>query len=225
MEERIKEMEKTNDAGAVASVDASDAKAATAPAPRKKNRVLHLLGNLAADIESDRSSLHYAVLSTDSLLRQGEEIRQFVKDPDGHALPPARINEDVRKLLERPNFLAHDATFSNLKSSGNIHLIKDVTLNWLLFSYYSKAENLHRIQEAEQQATIEVNAAYFLQWFAMDGSDDAPIFRNPGGIKALAANVQFRNQVESRVAKRKELQSLYTGMDAMAAKLQVLLRQ
>src|SRR5882757_10136885 len=117
---------------------------------KERNLEKVYLGNLAADIGADRQSLNYAVLSTDSLLARGEEIRQYVKDPDGHALTAGRLNEDVRKLLERPNFLAHDATFSNLKSSGNIHLIKDITLNWLLFSYYSKAENIQRIQDAEQ---------------------------------------------------------------------------
>ena len=268
MEERIKEMEKKDEAAVaapdVATADASAPEAAVKP-PRKRNRVLHLLGemwsaylievvviivgititlaleewrdkgkeselekvylaNLAADIEADLQSLHYAASNTDSLIASGEEIRQFEKDPDGHALSGARLNQDVRKLLNRPNFLSHDATFSDLKSSGNLHLVKDITLKGLLFSYYSKAENIHRIQDAEQQATINLIAGYFLKWFSMDPSLEAPILQNPGGIKALAGNVEFRNQVGARVAMRQELKEQYADANAQAAKLLELLR-
>lgn len=181
------------------------------------------LGNLAADIDTDRQSLHYAISSTDSLLARGDEVRQFLKDPDGHALTAARLNEDVRKLINRPNFLSHDATFSDLKSSGNLHLIKDIRLKGLLFAYYSKAENTKWIQDAEQQATIELSGRYFLQWFAVDGSDDSPIFHSSGGVRALTSNTEFRNHVAVRVGTRKELLPLYKETDSLAARLLELL--
>ncbi|HEY4336296.1 MAG TPA: hypothetical protein VGM89_10370 [Puia sp.] len=177
------------------------------------------LTNLAADIESDRRSIHYASSLTDTLLAAGEEIRQFVEAPDQHLLTAARINRDVRALISRPKFLSHDATFSELKSSGNLHLIKDVTLNWLLFSYYSKAENIKENQEAEQMATIELSGRYFLQSFSLDGSEESPVFRDPGGIKALATNAEFRNHVLARVGTRQELQSLYKDTDSLASQL------
>jgi len=183
------------------------------------------LANLAADIEADQHSLHFAASLTDSLLARGEEIRRFVKDPDGHALTPQRLNEDVLKLIGRPKFIPHDATFSDLKSSGNLHLIKDVTLKGLLFSYYAEAVITKEIQEAEQQATIELSGRYFLQWFALDSSDDSPIFRNPGGIKALATNAEFRNQVTLRVGTREELQEVYKETDSLAVRLLAELRR
>lgn len=249
MEERMKEME-----------------TGVSKPPKKKNRVMHLLGemwpaylievvviivgisitlvleewrdkskegelekvylsNLAGDIEADLQSLHYAASNTDTLMAAGEEIREFERDPEGHALTGFRLNQDVRKLLDRPNFLSNDATFSDLKSSGNLHLVKDITLKSLLFSYYSKAENIHRIQDAEQAATINLIAGYFLKWFSMDPSLEAPILQNPGGIKALAGNVEFRNQVGARVAMRRELQEQYAQENALAEKLQKLLRK
>jgi len=130
----------------------------------------------------------------------------------------------VRALISRPKFLSHDATFSELKSSGNLHLIKDINLNWLLFSYYSKAENIKENQEAEQLATIELSGRYFLQLFSMDGSEKSPVFRNPGGIKALAANAEFRNHVLARVGTRQELQTLYKDTDSLASQLLGILR-
>lgn len=269
MEERMKEMEKkegpppaaaTESAAPPATVTEPAAPPAAAPPPHKKNRILHLLGemwpaylievvviivgititlaleewrdsgkekelekvylaNLAADIEADLQSLHYAASNTDTLIARGEEIHEFEKDPEGHALTGTRLNQDVRKLLDRPNFLSHDATFSDLKSSGNLHLLKDIRLKGLLFSYYSKAENIHRIQEAEQQATINLIAGYFLKWFSMDPSLEAPILQNPGGIKALAGNVEFRNQVGARVAMRQELREQYADADKLATTL------
>lgn len=239
MEERIKEMEKK---------------------PQKRNRVLHLLGemwpaylievvviivgititlaleewrdkgkeadlekvylaNLAADIEGDLQSLHYAATETDTLIARGEDIRRFEQDPEGHPLTGERLNENVRKLLDRPNFLSHDATFSDLKSSGNLHLIKDIKLKGLLFSYYSQVDNILRIQAAEQHATIDLIAPFFLKWFSMDPSLEAPILKNPGGIKALPSNIEFRNQVGARVAMRRELQNMYRKGDSLASKL------
>jgi hypothetical protein len=175
--------------------------------------------NLAADIGADRQSIRYAADLTDTLLARGEEISRFVTNPDEHALSAARLNDDVRMLIARPKFLSHDATFSDLKSSGNLHLIKDITLKGMLFAYYSKTENIRENQEAEQQATIELSGRYFLQWFALDGSDDSPIFRNPGGVKGLAANAEFRNHVLSRVGTRMELRSLYRDADSLAIRL------
>jgi type II secretory pathway pseudopilin PulG len=181
------------------------------------------LTNLAADIESDRRSLHYALSSTDTLLAAGAEIQQFVEAPDQHPLTAAGINKDVRALISRPKFLSHDATFSELKSSGNLHLIKEVTLNWNLFSYYSKAENIKENQEAEQLATIELSGRYFLQYFALDGSGESPVFRNPGGVRSLATNAEFRNHVLARVGTRQELQRLYKDTDSLAAQLLAML--
>jgi hypothetical protein len=104
-------------------------------------------------------------------------------------------------------------------------IIKNITLKALLFAYYSKAENTRRIQEAEQHATIELSGRYFLQWFAVDGSDDSPIFRNAGGIKSLATNAEFRNQVALRVSTREELLTLYTETDSLAVRLLEALRR
>jgi hypothetical protein len=147
-----------------------------------------------------------------------------VKAPDQEPLTASRLNDDVRVLIARPKFLSHDATFSDLKSSGNLHLIKDIQLKGLLFAYYSQSENIRQNQDAEQQATIELSGRYFLQWFALDDpSMEAPIVRNPGGIKALSANAEFRNHVLARVGTRTELQNLYHEADSVARQLQGML--
>jgi hypothetical protein len=53
-----------------------------------------------------------------------------------------------------------DATFSDLKSSGNLHLIKDIQLKNLLLPLQSDA-GYQGMQDAEQLATISLSGNYF----------------------------------------------------------------
>jgi hypothetical protein len=80
------------------------------------------------------------------------------------------------------------------------------------------------LEEWRDKGTIDLSGRYFLQWFALDGSDDSPIFRNPGGIKSLATNAEFRNQVALRVDTREELQAVYKETDSLAVRLLEVLR-
>ena len=180
--------------------------------------------NLATDIEADEKSLRYAIGGTEDILKAGKEIDQFVRDPDGHPLSVGRLNMDVRGLLSRPKFLSQDATFADLKSSGNLHLIEDVTLKNLLFTYYSKAENIRQAQDAEQEATIMLSGRYFLQWFSMDDSTAVPSIHDPGGLRALGRNIEFRNHVLTRMSNRAELLTLYNEADQLRYNLWVILR-
>jgi hypothetical protein len=180
--------------------------------------------NLATDIEADEKSLQYAIDGTAEILKAGKEIDQFVRDPDGHPLSVGRLNMDVRGLLSRPKFLSQEATFSDLKSSGNLHLIKDIDLKNMLFTYYSKTANIRETQEAEQQATIMLSGRYFLQWFSMDDSTAVPGIHDPGGLKALGRNIEFRNHVLIRISNRAELLTLYKEADQLAFRLRAILR-
>ena len=47
---------------------------------------------------------------------------------------------------KRPKFTTRDATFSDLKSSGNLHLLKDIGLKNSLFAYYNVAQNIKDLQ-------------------------------------------------------------------------------
>jgi len=180
--------------------------------------------NLATDIEADEKSLQYAIGGTEDILKAGKEIDQFVRDPDGHPLSVGRLNTDVRGLLSRPKFLSQDATFADLKSSGNLHLINDVYVKNLLFTYYSKAENIRQAQDAEQEATIMLSGRYFLQWFSMDDSTALPGIPDPGGLKALGRNIEFRNHILTRISNRSELLALYKEVDKLNFSLLAILR-
>ena len=87
------------------------------------------LGNLLADIQADRQSLRDAASGTQLLLGHGNDLLQFVNEPVTHLLSTDQVHSDVRAVLSRPKFIAHDATFSDLKTSGNLHLVDDISLD------------------------------------------------------------------------------------------------
>jgi hypothetical protein len=130
----------------------------------------------------------------------------------------SKLNEGIRSLLGRPKFLTHDATFSELKSSGNLHLIEDPELKNLLCAYYSETQIIKEAQDAEQQATITLSGPYFLKTFALDekAAGSATLSAN---IESIAKDVEFQNNVLLRLSNRKELLDLYHSAEATAKKL------
>jgi hypothetical protein len=181
--------------------------------------------NLAADIESDLGGLQYASAATTALLAHGQEILHAEKELPAHSLSDTALIIDLRAILERPNFIPHDVTFAELKSSGNLRLVKDVDLKWLLFAYYNQTQVIKEVQDAEQQATITLVGPYFLQRFPMDDGPLNPLIRRKGEESALSNDFEFRNLVLLRVGNRTELLGLYQGADSLATKLKTALQQ
>ena len=181
-------------------------------------------GNLLADLDADLRNLQRAGAATTALLAQGQEILAPEKGSPAHSLSDSALIIDLRGILGRPKFIPHDATLAELKSSGNLHLIKDVDLKWLLFAYYNQVQVIKEVQDAEQQATITLVGPYFLQRFPMDDGPGQPPLRLKGaGPAALANDFEFRNLVFLRVTNRTELLGLYQTADSMAAKLKAAL--
>jgi hypothetical protein len=176
------------------------------------------LKNLLSDVETDIASLGDRSENTKMLLERGNELLGFVGNPKGRELSSKQVYEDVRAILSRPNFISRDATFSDLKSSGNLHLIKDIRLKNLLFSYYNETQDIREIQNAEQQATIILTGAYFIKRFPMydQPHDSVPAMSNEvSEIKS----VEFGNNVLLRVLNRKELLGNYQRADTLALAL------
>jgi hypothetical protein len=173
------------------------------------------LKNLLSDVETDQGSLKYTIDGTENLLNKGDELLASIRNQQIKTLPPAKLKEDLRAILERPDFISRDASFSDLKSSGNLHLLKDIRLKNLLFAYYSETQHIRELQNAELQATIVLSGNYFLKIFSMD---DKIIQKDASSVDALPSilnTVEFDNQVLLRVSNRKELLRVYQN----AAKL------
>ena len=132
---------------------------------------------------------------------------------------PDKYTADVRAIIERPKFISNDATFSDLKSSGNLHLIKDIQLKNLIFAYYSVTQNIRDNQDAEQQATIPLSGAYFLKHITLNDPGNEPSGNNQDEIAGLDNNIEFSNNVLLRVSNRRELLSIYEKADSLAVQL------
>src|SRR3954463_9894231 len=77
-----------------------------------------LADNLAADIDA----LHEIIPETQLVLRKAQSLLDASRGSG--PLASTQIDEDIRDIARRPSFLAHDAAFSDLRSSGNLRLIQ-----------------------------------------------------------------------------------------------------
>jgi hypothetical protein len=179
--------------------------------------------NLLADIEADLGSLQYASQRTQELLEKGNELLAFINDPSRIVLPAARADSDLEAIIKRPNFSSSDATFSDLKSSGNLHLLRDIRLKNLLFAYYAQAQTIRNVQDAEQQATIIISGPYFFKRFPMGDIRNREALFGAKEMQALATDIEFRNNVLLRIGNRKELLESYKKADSMAVHLTAIL--
>jgi hypothetical protein len=175
------------------------------------------LKNLLSDIEADLQSLKYATDNTQLIINNGNELLAFVDGGSAASLAPAKIESDLQSILNRPNFISRDATFSDLKSSGNLHLLKDIQLKNLLFAYYSLAQNIKEVQDAERQATIVISAPYFLRRFPLGRGANGAMTQEEQ--RALAKDVEFGNNVLLRIENRKELLEDYKRAAGLAMEI------
>lgn len=177
------------------------------------------LKNLQTDVGTDLESLSQAISGTNSLLQRGNELLAYARSPDNKNISPDQIYEDVRATLNRPNFISSDASFTDLKSSGNLHLIKDIQLKKLLFAYYNETQLIKEIQDAERQTTIALSGAYFLKQFPLDKMRSQAGSMTTKDMNELLKKFEFDNNVLLRVLNRKELLDIYQRADSLAALL------
>jgi hypothetical protein len=190
---------------------------------RDNSREDHLeqiyLKNLKTDIETDLKSLSLAITATKSLLERGNELLGYTRSTDNKTVSPSEVHEDVRAILSRPNFISSDASFTDLKSSGNLHLIKDIQLKNLLFAYYNETQHIKEVQEAERQAAITLSGVYFLKQIPLDEQIGHVIPMATKDMNELLKNIEFDNNVLLRVLNRKELLDIYQRTDSLAGQL------
>ena len=187
---------------------------------RDSSRENHLeqiyLKNLQTDVGTDLKSLRLAISGTDSLLQRGNELLGYTRTLENKNISPNQVYKDVRAILGRPNFITSDASFTDLKSSGNLHLIKDIQLKNLLFAYYSETQHIKEVQDAERQTAITLSGAYFLKQFPLDEMRSQVSSMTQKDMNAILKNIEFDNNVLLRVLNRKELLDIYQRTDSLA---------
>ena len=192
----------------------------------KESRLENIyLTNLLSDIEVDIKSLDNVSVGTKKILNSGNLLMGWIRNPENKQISYTLVDSNVRAILGRPKFFSSDATFSDLKSSGNVHLLKDIKLKNLLFSYYSQTQNIKELQDAEQQATITISGNYFLKRISLDEKGDSFAPPNVKQISDLIRDVEFSNNVLLRVSTRNELLEMFQIADSLALKVRYELIQ
>lgn len=179
--------------------------------------------NLLADINTDLGSLKYNIGNTQIILAEGNELLNFIKDPVKNPIEAGKADSDLQGVLGRPRFITSDATFSDLKNSGNLKLLKDIHLKSLLFSYYSLAQGIKEVQDAEQQATIIVTGPYFFKHFAMGNIGKQVISQQD--LQKLPDDTEFGNNLLLRIHSRSELLEGYQRAATLANELKKALKE
>ena len=183
----------------------------------KENRLEQIyLKNLQTDVSTDLTSLGHAITGTKLLLEKGDDLLHYAGSTENKVISPDKVYEDVRSILGRPNFFSSDASFSDLKSSGNLHLIKDIPLKNLLFAYYNETQLIRELQDAERQTAITLSGSYFLKQFPLGNHMSEVNFKTTNEIKAVLTNLEFNNNVLLRISNRKELLDIYQSTDSLA---------
>jgi len=192
----------------------------------KENQLEHIyLKNLLADVGVDLQHLKEVSVSTQQIVTTGHGLLTFTRSHKGQEISSVQIDRDVRTILGRPKFFSSNATFSDLKSSGNLHLLKDLRVKNMLFDYYSQTQNIKEMQDAEQLATITLSGGYFLKRFPIAETDSSvKIFRPDDGNKQVF-DFEFDNNVLLRVLTREELLDVYHRADSLGGQLQIELER
>lgn len=183
------------------------------------------LKNLLTDVELDLQSLEQTSAATQKILDRGNDLLTYIRSPAGNGISLSQVEANVLAILGRPKFVSNDATFSDLKSSGNLHLLKDIQLKNLIFSYYNLAQNIKNDQDAEQQATITLSGSYFIKAFPLVDFGNKPDRSESTALNDLSKNIEFSNNVLLRVTTRHELLDIYQRADSSAAQLKRALIQ
>lgn len=189
---------------------------------RKKELEQFYLKELTRDIESDINQLDEVIAESRNVVQKANAL---IKLGQGNAQPvDNQFFSDIRFIFKRPRFVAQDATFSDLKSTGNMQALSSFPLKSNLFDYYKQYESIVLIETAELESTNTLVAPYILKRLPLtDGSISAKKLN----LTAIVHDIEFQNGLLVRLTTRQELlreyeQSRNLGKQILAAiKLQL----
>ena len=167
-----------------------------------------LSDNLAADIDA----LHEIIPETSLVIRKAQTLG--AESRGSAPISPAQFEADIFDIARRPSFFAHDAAFSDLRSSGNLRVIHDFKLKNALFDYYGQYESIRAKETSERESLITLVAPYLIRKISIGppGKLEAPAIRN---------DREFSNAMWVRVHERSELLADYQKELGLAERLRM----
>jgi len=154
-----------------------------------------LSNNLASDIDT----LHEVIPESRLVVRKAQGLIAASRATTAAAGP---ADEDIQDLARRPSFVAHDAAFSDLRSSGNLKVLHDFALKNALFDYYEHYEAIQAKQTAERESLINLTAPYLIKTVSLGGGLGSATDPLRG---AMLHDRVFLNTLWIRVHERSEL--------------------
>lgn len=182
-----------------------------------------LADNLGADVEA----LGEIIAGTRGVILRTQEL--LAASRSSTPPPAARFNAAFSEMARRPSFFAHDAAFSDLRSSGNLRVIHDFRLKNALFDYYGQYESIKAKELTERESMITLVAPFVLKHIRLgSGFADAAETGNTTGREpaspplpapTLYNDPEFVNTLWLRMRDRGELLHDYSGELALARRL------
>lgn len=177
------------------------------------------LKELAEDIQADMNQLAEIVAETRSIIQIADSLISPVR-PDAYS-DYNQFVENMRLIFKRPRFVARDATFSNLKSTGNMQAISSFRLRNALFEYYSRYESIVLVEAAELENSNTLLGPYIVKRI--------PLLRTRKNdqkalLSGIFGEVEFQNAVLIRRSTRQELLEGYEDILADGKQISALLK-
>jgi signal transduction histidine kinase len=172
------------------------------------------LKTLSDNLASDIGALHEVIPETQLVVRKAQSLLDASRAST--PISAAQLDEGIRDIARRPSFFAHDAAFSDLRSSGNLRVIHDFKLKNDLFDYYGQYESIKAKEASERESLITLVAPYLLKKIVIGGSAGTP--ERPD-VPAIGNDREFGNTMWVRVHERSELLADYQKELGLAEKL------
>lgn len=163
------------------------------------------LKELARDIESDVNQLNEIIVETKQIVLKAGKLINL--DQQALQADYSQLTNDIRFTFKRPRFVAQDATFSDLKSTGNMQSLSSFSLKNELFNYYKQYESIILIETAELETTNAFIGPYILRRLPLmsgRGNDRKLI------LTSMFKDVEFQNSMLVRQSTREELLGEYS---------------
>lgn len=182
------------------------------------------LRGLATDLVTDSSHLAEVIVETKTIVGKARHLLAPATTDVLRASTGEFLN-DVRFIFKRPRFIAEDATFSDLKSSGNLQVVDDFSLKNALFDYYRQYAGIEQVETAERDATTNLVAPFVVKQLPLVPDHAATTRVTPAQVATLRDDVEFRNHVFIRQATREELLRDYQVLLELNGELRRMLKK
>jgi hypothetical protein len=177
------------------------------------------LRGLYSDLKTDTSQIHEIIDETRQVIQKTVQLSETKADIPVSAYGP--FLDNVRFVFKRPRFISENATFSDLKSTGNFQVISNFNLKSSLFDYYKQYEAIVQVESAELEATNSMVGPYILKRLPLANRDTKNM---PAGVGTVVNEIEFQNAMLVRRSTREELLRDYEQSLKLARKILVTIQ-